>query len=113
MAPAKVITQGGASFYSFSKEESQLGGKLVDNSGELSLNIANFNKMREELSDLLGKNEGEEEGVSRDQQVGYARNVQFRSLVRSGEELPEQLLPPIAEHKSPRNKADLMTTTHS
>lgn len=48
--------------------------------------------MREELSEILGNNQNEgEEQASRDLQVGggYARNVQFRSLIRSGEEDPQ------------------------
>jgi len=54
--------------------------------------VINFNKMREELSDILGHNQDEgDEQASRDLQVGsgYARNVQFRSLIRSGEEEPQ------------------------
>ena len=61
----KVSTQGGASFYSFSKvnesqpnPENMHGGsnaKVFEE--EVSMNVINFNKMREELQDLLGNNQ--------------------------------------------------------
>ena len=91
------------------------------------MNVINFNKMREELQDLLGNNKDVGIGKESQSQIGvespYVRNVQFRSVMRSGEEISNvedpnpYLLPPIVEHKSPRNKGlvkdEFMTSSHS